>query len=310
MDAEKPLVSIITPSYNQAQFLEATIRSVLAQDYPNIEYIVIDGGSNDGSLAILERYSDQISLWLSEIDNGQAHAIDKGLERSHGAILGWLNSDDVLLPGTISQVVSNFRQHPELDVVYGRLERIDKNGQCVPTPSLPKDRRDFSLDHILGDCIVNQPGSFWRREIMDRVGRLDISLRYVMDYEYWIRLAMNGARFGRLPEVVAQFRLNPDSKTVSQSAAMAEEQLKVLNRLTEKNDLKKVLGISQREVDRRVRSTRATACLLAFYGEWKNRDYPKARAWLKKALVYQPMVILQRRWLDLGIASLKRDRSL
>jgi glycosyltransferase involved in cell wall biosynthesis len=306
IDPEHPLVSIITPSYNQVCYLEATIRSVLEQGYPNIEYIVIDGGSTDGSVDILERYSPQVSLWLSEIDTGQAHAINKGIERSHGSILGWLNSDDILIPNTVSRAVNVFRQHLEIDVVYGRLERIDEDGNLVQTPALPKDKVEFSKEKILGECIVNQPGSFWRREIMDKAGRLDIGLRFVMDYEYWIRLAMNGARFKRLPEVVARFRLNPDSKTVSQSAAMAQEQLKVLDKLVEKYDLAKVLGISPRAVDRQVRMTRATTYLLAFYGEWKRQDFPKAREWLWKALAYNPTVILQRRWFELAIAWLKR----
>lgn len=309
-ETQTPLVSVIIPSYNQAKYLEATLRSVLEQDYPKIEILVIDGGSTDGSVKILERFNAQLNLWLSEIDNGQAHAINKGLERAHGDILGWLNSDDLLLSGTISRAVSVFQQNPEVDVVYGRLERIDEEGRLTPTPDLPKDRTEFSLDHVLGECIVNQPGSFWRRTVMEKAGRLDISLHYVLDYEYWIRLAMYGARFKKLPEVVARFRLSPGSKTVSQSTAMANEQLKALNKLVEKNDFAKLLQISSHEVERRVRATRATLCLYAFYGEWKHGRKEPARGWLVKALAYKPTVLLECRWLTLGITSLWRQNTM
>ena len=132
---EYPLVSIITPSYNQGQFIDATIQSVLGQDYAPIEYLIIDGGSTDNSLEVIRRYEDQIAYWESQPDRGQAHAINKGLQHANGEILGWLNSDDVLLPDTVSRVVSAFGEYPHVDVVYGRLERIDASGSVAPTPN-------------------------------------------------------------------------------------------------------------------------------------------------------------------------------
>ena len=146
---------------------------MLDQDYPRLEYLVIDGGSSDDSPRIIERYASRLAYWESQPDRGQAHAINKGLQRARGDILGWLNSDDVLLPGVVSRAVQIFTQYPEVDVVYGRLERIDASGRLLPTPRLPKDRVDFDLSQVLGECVVNQPGSFWRREVMERAGLLD-----------------------------------------------------------------------------------------------------------------------------------------
>jgi glycosyltransferase involved in cell wall biosynthesis len=304
--SDLPLVSIITPSFNQGEFLEATICSVLDQDYPNIEYIVMDGGSTDDSVAILQRYTERITHWESQPDRGQAHAVNKGLQLARGSILGWLNSDDLLLPGTVSLVVKTFRDTPEIDVVYGRLERIDEEGRLVPTPILPKDRNDFSKERVLGECLVNQPGAFWQREIMEKAGFLDERLKYTLDYEYWIRLALAGTRFVRLPEVVARFRLSARSKTVSQATEMAQEQIQVLKETIEKYDLKRICGWDEREVETRANSTRARACLLAFNGELKRGNYRKAFDWLRVALRYDITSPFDRRWLDLGIASLQR----
>ena len=208
-----PLVTIITPSFNQAQFLEATIRSVLLQGYPNLEYMVIDGGSTDGSQDIIRRYADYLAFWVSEKDRGQSHAINKGLVRAQGTILGWVNSDDVLKPGTISRIVDTFIQNIDIDVVYGRLERIDSLGKLVPTPLLPKDKVEFDKNTALMECVVNQPGCFWQKRIMDKVGLLNESLHYGIDYEYWTRMLLAGGKFKRLDYVVAEFRLSDSSKT-------------------------------------------------------------------------------------------------
>lgn len=301
-----PLVSIITPSFNQGTFLEATIRSVLEQDYPNIEYIVMDGGSTDDSAALLRRYSDQLTHWESQPDRGQAHAINKGLQMAKGSILGWLNSDDILLPATVRRVVKTFQEFPEIDVVYGRLERVDELGRLIPTPLLPKDKEDFSIERVLGECIVNQPGSFWRREIMIKAGLLDEGLKYAMDYEYWIRLALAGARFAHLSDVVARFRLSAGSKTVSHAAEMAQEQLQVLKATIEKYDLEEVCGWNEQEIQKRANFTRARVCLLAFYGEFKKGNYRKAFDWLVDGLRFDATSVLDRRWFKLGIASLRR----
>jgi glycosyltransferase involved in cell wall biosynthesis len=303
---DKPLVSITTPSCNQAAFLEQAIQSVLAQSYPYIEYSVMDGDSTDGSVDVIQRYADRLAYWESQPDRGQAHAINKGLLRARGEIIGWLNADDVLLPSTVSDVVRAFERHPEVDVVYGRLERIDARGSVIPTPNLPKDRIEFSRAYVVDECLVNQPGSFWRRRIMEKVGMLDERLVYALDYEWWIRMALSGARFLRLPQIVAKFRLSEDSKTVSRSAAMAQEQLGVLERLLAQRDLAEKLELTQGQLKERVNKTRANICLHAFYGCWKSHQWSEARGWLFQSLRYNPSVLFQRRWFDLWGASLAK----
>jgi len=303
-----PLVSLVTPSYNQGQFLEATLRSVLAQDYPAIEYLVMDGGSTDDSPQIIARYAGRLAYWESQPDRGQAHAINKGLQRARGEILGWLNSDDVLLPDTVSRVVQAFAQHPEVDVVYGRLERINAAGEPVPTPLLPKDRLTMGRAHVIGECIVNQPGAFWRRRIMQPVGWLDEGLRYNLDYEYWIRMALAGAAFLRLPAVVARFRLSAGSKTVGQTAAMAIEQLQVLEQVLERPDLPARLGLPPAQVHRQARRAWAVIGLHAVYGYIKLGRWSEAAGWLWRALRSDPSALFQRRWFDLALAGLQRRR--
>lgn len=301
-----PLVSIITPSYNQGQFLGATLCSVLEQDYPRLEYIVIDGGSTDNSPQTLARYANRLAYWESQPDRGQAHAINKGLQRAQGDFLGWLNSDDVLLPGVVSRAVQVFAQYPQVDVVYGHLERIDAGGRLLPTPRLPKDRVDFDLSQVLGECVVNQPGSFWRRSVMEQVGLLDEDLHYSLDYEYWIRLALAGAQFLHLPEAVARFRLSSGSKTVGQTAVMAQEQISVLEALGARPELPARLGMTPKQVRHRMRRTRSRFRLQAFYGCLKLHQWNASRRWLAAALSDDPLAPFERRWLDLAFANLQR----
>ncbi|OGO37444.1 MAG: hypothetical protein A2W35_16300 [Chloroflexi bacterium RBG_16_57_11] len=301
-----PLVSIITPSYNQGRFLEATIRSVLEQDYPHIEYIVMDGGSTDESVPIIHQYDNRLAYWESLPDRGQAHAINKGLTHARGEILGWLNSDDLLAPGSVRRAVETFQSQPGIDVVYGRLERIDELGRSIPTPILPKDRLEFGSAHVIGECIVNQPGAFWRRGIMDLVGLLDESLIYGLDFQYWIRMALAGARFKRVDSVVAYFRLSGGSKTVGQTAAHAEEQYKTLERVLADPELGRKLGLTESQIRRQTRRTRAEIALRAAYGYAKLRDFKRTRIWLGVVLRNDSLAIFERRYIDLGFASLRR----
>ena len=220
-----PLVSIVTPSYNQGRFLRRTIDSVLSQDYPQVEYFVMDGGSTDESVEILRSYGERV-LWLSERDGGQAHAINKGLRRATGDILAYLNSDDVLLPGAIAAVVAHLRKNPAWDVVYGNARHIDANDQVLgdyPTAA-------YSLDRLLEDCCICQPAAFWRRRLMGRVGLFDESLHYAMDYDYWMRIDRAGAVFAHVPEFLACSRVYPETKTQSARLAVYREILEVSRR--------------------------------------------------------------------------------
>ncbi len=206
---EQPLVSIITPSFNQAGFIEATIESVLTQDYPNIEYIVIDGGSTDGTVDILRRYEGRLQ-WISERDQGQGDAINKGMRRATGQILGWLNSDDLYVPGAIRAVVETFTRKPEAMFVYGDAEAIDAQDKSYGT-RIHVHQTDADELINMGDPIV-QPASFWRAEVWQTCGELDLSLHYTLDYEYWMRVAKRYP-LTYIPVILAKERLYADAKT-------------------------------------------------------------------------------------------------
>ena len=181
-----PRVSLVTPSYNAAPYLRAAIESVLEQDYPNIEYLVMDGGSTDGTVELLREYDDRLS-WVSEKDAGQADAIARGFEKTTGSILGWLNADDVLKPGAIRTVVETFLAHPEVALVYGNADFIDAKGRIIGPCTVVEPHR---LNRLLyyGDYII-QPAAFFSRQAYQSVGGLDKSLHWAMDWDLWIRLA-------------------------------------------------------------------------------------------------------------------------
>jgi glycosyltransferase involved in cell wall biosynthesis len=303
-----PLVSLITPSLNQGRFLEETILSILNQDYPNIQYIIMDGGSTDNTLQIIHQYSNSLDYWESCPDRGQAHAINKGLKRASGVYLGWVNADDILLPKTISDTINHFIKYPEIDVMYGRLERISNEGLTIPTPTLPKDRLVFNKQLVLGECIVNQPGSLWRRAIMEEVGLLNEDLKYSLDYEYWIRLALGGARFMRLPKIVAKFRISDFSKTVNQTAAMALEQLDVLNNFHNDSDLPQKTGLPKAQLENCYKKGRGIFCFYICWGLYKRREYRRSIYWFKEALLSDPLIIFRKRWFDLLFVRLLRLR--
>ncbi len=183
------LVSVITPSYNQAAFLEDTLRSVLAQDYPHIEYIVVDGGSSDGSRAIISRYADRLAWWVSEPDGGQAQAINKGMRQARGEVVAWLNSDDVYLPGAVSRAAAAFQAQPHAGFVFGDALTVDAGGR--PLSALRFGA--WGLDELLRFRIICQPAVFMRRAVFEQVGGLDESYQFMLDHQLWLRLAQTGA---------------------------------------------------------------------------------------------------------------------
>jgi glycosyltransferase involved in cell wall biosynthesis len=205
----KKSVSIITPSYNQGRFIERTIKSVLSQGHTDLEYFIFDGGSTDNTLTILTSY-EQFLYWNSEKDNGQSHAVNKGLKLSTGPIIGWLNSDDIYYPEAINSVVEFFCENPNIDVVYGMADYIDVNDEI--TGPYPTESPDFN--RLISHCYLCQPATFFRRSVIKRAGLLDESLQYCMDYEYWIRLAKHKLRFTYLPIKLAGARMYPQTKTL------------------------------------------------------------------------------------------------
>jgi glycosyltransferase involved in cell wall biosynthesis len=211
-------LSVVTPSFNQGQFLERTIRSVLSQEDAATEYVVMDGGSKDSSIRVLRDYQTRLR-WVSEPDRGQAHAVNKGLAATSGEIIGWVNSDDVYRPGAFRTVLAYFGAHPEADVVYGDADFIDEKDQAIsgyPTEPWDANRlRDF--------CFLCQPAVFFRRRVLVRCGLLDEKLRYCMDYEYWLRLAEQGCRFVYLPAGLASSRIYTTNKTFGCRGRVHEE---------------------------------------------------------------------------------------
>jgi glycosyltransferase involved in cell wall biosynthesis len=204
-----PLVSVVTPSYNQGQFIEETIESVLCQDYPHIEHIVIDGGSTDNTLDILKKYSGKIK-WVSEKDEGQSDAVNKGFKMAQGEILGWVNSDDIYLPGAVGKVVDYFNANPEMKVVHGRGYYTGEDGSIIrPYFSDPDVKK--SLSEAFNIC---QPAMFINRQVIDKVGSIDKSLHYCMDYDLVIRISRE-YDIGFLDEYLANSRLYRGNKSSS-----------------------------------------------------------------------------------------------
>lgn len=226
--ASQPLVSIITPSYNHAPFLEQTIRSVLAQDYPNIEYIVVDGGSTDGSVEIIKRYEDGIARWVSEPDRGQSHAINKGFRLARGDIVAWLNSDDLYFPDAVSTAVRRFQERPDLGLLYGHCVFVDRDGAFVRyfTEVEPYDK--FRLCNC-SDYIM-QPTTFFRRDVLLDVGLLDESLHFTMDWDLWCRLAKSGCGVHYEPKLIAATRVYPETKTSAGGRTRLDEIKRIVRR--------------------------------------------------------------------------------
>ena len=202
-------ITVVTPSFEQVRFLEACIRSVLDQGYPDLEYIVVDGGSQDGSAEVLRRYEDRLAFWISEPDRGQAHAINKGLARSTGEVLGWLNSDDLLLPGSLHRIGRAFRRRSETMAVAGLRRRIDGEGRFLGNwiRDLPTAR------HLRHYCCVAQETVYWRRQAWQAIGDLDEDLHYALDYDYWLRMHAEGFDITWIPSYLGAFREHPSSKT-------------------------------------------------------------------------------------------------
>lgn len=202
-------VSVITPSYNQGRFIERTIQSVLCQDVPDLEYLVFDGGSTDETVGILKRYSACLR-WVSEKDGGQAEAVNRGLSVCRGEVIGWLNSDDIYYPGAIRAACEYLAANPDVDLVYGDANHIDEEDAVIER--YPTERWDFQ--RLTQTCFICQPAVFFRRHTFERYGLLDPKEQWCMDYEYWLRVALRGGRFGWLQRVLAGSRLYEQNKTL------------------------------------------------------------------------------------------------
>lgn len=211
-------VSIVTPSFNQGQYIGRTLQSVASQAGAEIEHVVFDGGSRDNTLDVLKNFSPPVR-WISKKDNGQADAVNQGICATDGEILGWLNSDDIYYPGAIANVVEFFDQNPDIDVVYGMADHIDLEDQAFE--SYPSEPWDF--ERLKETCFICQPALFFRRRVVEKHGLLNESLNYCMDYEYWLRLGKAGVRFAYLEEKLAGSRLYAENKTLGARVKVHEE---------------------------------------------------------------------------------------
>lgn len=218
------LVSIVTPSYNQAAYLEQTLTSVLEQDYPRLEYLVVDGASTDGSVDIIRKYADQLAWWVSEKDSGQAEAINKGLAHAKGEIIAWLNSDDYYLPGAVSAAVKAFQENPDAVLVYGNMWAVDENGQ---TTNILKYKQ-LTLEDLLCFQIIGQPAVFLRREALDRAGHLNPNFHFMLDHHLWVRIAMQG-QILHVDETWAAARYHAEAKNRAKAAEFGLEAFRILD---------------------------------------------------------------------------------
>lgn len=220
--ATLPLVSIITPSYNQAQYLEATIRSVLDQEYPNLEYIVVDGGSTDGSLEIIKKYEKHLVWWTSERDRGQADGINKGLVKARGEFVAWLNSDDLYYPGTILEAVNVLQQNPDVNLAFGNVAAIDAEDRLTNLMVYG----DWHVEDLMHFEIIGQAGVFLRRAALEVSGMLDLSYHLLLDHELWLRVGAGGG-MRHVDRTWAAARFHKGAKNVARAGAFGEEAYRI-----------------------------------------------------------------------------------
>ncbi len=238
-----PLVTIVTPSFNQARFLEATLRSVLEQDYPHIEYIIVDGGSTDGSVDIIRRYAERLSWWISEKDSGQSEAVNKGLQRARGEIIGWLNSDDVYLPGAFSAAVAAFHSHPEAGLVYGDALAINAHGQ----PFNRMRARQYTLADLLAFNIICQPAAFMRRSVLEQVNYLDPRYHLLMDNLLWMYMARI-APIVYIPQTWAAARYHEQAKNRTRGAAYGREAKVLIDDLKSRPEFAAIIAADEKRI--------------------------------------------------------------
>lgn len=266
-----PLVSIITPSYNQAAFLGQTIRSVLAQDYTPVEYAIIDGASTDGSQEVIQRYAGQLAWWVSEPDSGQAEAINKGLSQARGDIVAWLNSDDLYLPGVITAAVAALEADPRLGMVFGDAITIDTHGRPLNRLSFG----DWGLAEFLRFRIICQPAVFMRKAVLEKAGLLAPSFHYMLDHHLWLRIARL-APVRHIPALWAAARHHAGAKNVAQAPGFGRETLHLLEWLQLQPEFAALVAQDRRRVEAGARRLNARYLLDGGLPGPALREYSRA----------------------------------
>ena len=274
------LVSIVTPSFNQSAYLEQAIRSVLEQNYPSIEYIVMDGASTDGSVDIIRKYSSRLASWASEKDSGQADAINKGMRRARGEIIVWLNSDDYFLPGAIKSAVTVLESNPQAVMVYGNMLAVDQTGQTINQLRY----RQLTLDDLLCFQIIGQPSVFMRRAAFEKAGGLDLNLHFMLDHQLWIKLAAQGSMV-HVNQTWSAARYHPLAKNRLKAAEFGREAFRILDWVETQADLAPILH----RVQRRARASvyRVNARYLLDDGQ----SWSSLKAWMRALSIHPPTAL-------------------
>lgn len=274
------LVSIITPSYNQAKYLEQTMLSVLNQDHPSIEYIVVDGASTDGSVEIIKKYAGKLAHWESAKDKGQAEAINKGFARATGEIVAWLNSDDYYLPGTVRAAVKVFEEHPEIVLVYANMLAVDENGQTFNTLTY----KQLTLEDLLCFQIIGQPSVFMRRSALQKTSGLDLTFHFLLDHLLWIKIAKHG-KILHINQTWSAARYHAEAKNVAKAAEFGREAFRILETIAQDKDLAAILH----KIDRRAHASafRVDARYLLDGG----LPGKALQAWFRALFIYPPVAL-------------------
>jgi len=264
MQNNQPLVSIITPSYNQGKYIEETLRSVIRQDYPSIEYIVIDGGSTDNSVAVINRYEDQLAYFVSEKDKGQSDAINKGFSKATGEIIAWLNSDDVYTQHAVTRAVDALADCPECGFVFGNVLSIDMKSRVFNTMTFG----DWGLEELARFKIISQPGIFMRKSALDAVGFLNADYDYLMDHHLWLKIAaMYPIQY--FDQFWAAARYHPAAKNLTGGAHYGDEAFMLIEWMKNDPDLQNIIESDEKKVTAGANHLRARY-LLDSGENWKS----------------------------------------
>lgn len=274
-------ISVITPSYNQARFLEQTIRSVLEQEAVSVEYFVMDGGSTDSSVEVIRRYAGRLAGWVSEKDRGQAEAINKGMRQAGGEIVAWLNSDDFYLPGAVQSALNAFRENPQAGLVYGDVLSVDADGRVF---NLQQFKQCDLLD-LMSFSIISQPAVFMRRSVLEQAGLLDESYHCLLDHHLWLRMARL-APLVYLPKPLAAARYHPEAKNLARPADFGREAWRIVEWM--QSDA----GFSALFAAHRARILAGAGRFDAFY-LLDGGFYGRALGAYARAFRYNPLVVLR-----------------
>lgn len=284
-NTDLPLVTIVMPSYNQSKYLEKAILSVLQQDYPNIEFFVVDGGSKDGSVEIIRRYhrshSNRLVWWVSEKDKGQADAINKGFLRARGDLIAWLNSDDLYLPGAVSKAVKVLNENPDYGLVYGNLKSIDMEGRVFNTITY----HDWQLKDLMAFRIIGQPSVFMRREAFFAVGGMDTTYDLLLDPLLFMRIAAR-YQIRYINEFFAAARFHPEAKNVSQARKYGDDALAIVSIMEDDPDFKDVYKRNRRKII-------SGAYRLGAHYLLDGGDFAKGFSYYLRSFLYHPSTALE-----------------